>query len=56
MGNVICATKGPNHHLFGFHDLIAFNNDGDKLLSLEAESINRPPIAGEQFGVGYCLW
>lgn len=53
---IIRATNGPKHHLFGFHDLIAFNQSGDKLLSLEANIINRPPLAGEQFGVGYSIW
>lgn len=50
------ATVGPKHHLFGFHDLVAFNQTGEKLLSLEAEVINRPPLPGEKFGVGYVLW
>lgn len=50
------ATNGPQHHLFGFHDLISFNQSGEKLLSLEADVINRPPLAGELFGVGYSLW
>lgn len=49
------ATNGPKHHLFGFHDLVAFNQTGEKLLSLEADIINRPPLPGEQFGVGYVL-
>jgi hypothetical protein len=46
-------TDGPKHHLFGFHDLIAWNTTGDKLLSLEVDIINRPPLAEELFGVGY---
>ena len=54
--NVIRATDGPKHHLFGFHDLIAFNKTGEKLLSLETDMINRPPLPGEEFGVGYSLW
>lgn len=53
---IVRATAGPKHHLFGFHDLIAFNQTGEKLLSLEADVINRPPLAGESFGVGYSLW
>ena len=53
---IIPATNGPKHHLFGFHDLVAFNQTGEKLLSLEADVINRPPLPGEQFGVGYVLW
>lgn len=51
-----CATPKNKHHLFGFHDLIAFNRSGDKLLSLETDVINRPPLPGEEFGVGYSLW
>lgn len=50
---IIPATNGPKHHLFGFHDLVAFNQTGEKLLSLEADVINRPPLPGEQFGVVY---
>ena len=46
-------TNGPKHHLFGFHDLLITNHFGDKLLSLEVDIINRPPLPGEFFGVGY---
>lgn len=46
-------TSGPKHHLFGFHDLLITNGKGDKYLSLEADVINRPPLPGELFGVGY---
>lgn len=55
--NVDCKverlTNGPKHHLFGFHDLIISNKAGDKYLSLEVDTINRPPLPGELFGVGY---
>lgn len=54
--NVINITTGPRHHLFGFHDLIASNKSGEKILSLEADVINRPPLPNEKFGVGYTLW
>ena len=47
--NILRATSGPKHHLFGFHDLVAFNQSGDKLLAIEADIINRPPLAGEKF-------
>lgn len=50
---VVRATDGPKHHLFGFHDLVAINASGDKLLSLEVETFNRPPLPGEKIGVGY---
>ena len=46
-------TNGPKHHFFGFHDLIISNQAGDKLLGLEVHIVNRPPLPGEQFGVGY---
>lgn len=56
MNKVVCVTMPPKHHLFGFHDLVAFNNSGEKLLSLEADIINRPPLPNERFGVGYVFW
>ena len=46
-------TNAPKHHLFGFHDLLITNAGGDKYLSLEVDTINRPPLPGELFGVGY---
>ena len=46
-------TSGPKHHLFGFHDLIISNKADTKYLCLEADTINRPPLPGERFGVGY---
>ena len=46
-------TDGPKHHLFGFHDLIISNSTDSKYLCLEADIINRPPLPGELFGVGY---
>ena len=46
-------TNGPKHHLFGFHDLIISNNSDTKYLCLEVDNVNRPPLPGEMFGVGY---
>ncbi|WP_139265155.1 TolB-like translocation protein [Bacteroides ihuae] len=46
-------TNGPKHHLFGFHDLLITNGAGDKYLSLEVDTMNRPPLPGELFGSGY---
>ena len=46
-------TNGPKHHLFGFHDLLISNGNNDKFLSLEVDTINRPPLPCELFGVGY---
>lgn len=46
-------TNGPKHHLFGFHDLIISNKADTKYLCLEVDTINRPPLPDEKFGVGY---
>lgn len=51
--NVERLTAGPQNYLFGFHDLIISNHDNTKYLCLEADVINRPPLPGEKFGVGY---
>lgn len=55
--NVECQveriTNGPKHHLFGFHDLLISNHEDSKYLCLEVDTINRPPLPGELFGVGY---
>lgn len=51
--NVQRLTDGPKHHLFGFHDLIISNKADTKYLCLEVDTINRPPLPGELFGVGY---
>lgn len=46
-------TNGPKHHLFGFHDLIISNKADTKYLCLEVDTMNRPPLPNELFGVGY---
>lgn len=46
-------TEGPKHHLFGFHDLQISNKADTKYLCLEVDTMNRPPLPGELFGVGY---
>lgn len=46
-------SHGPKSHLFGFHDLVISNSRGDKYLAIESESIERPPLPKESFGVGY---
>lgn len=51
--NIIAITKPPKHHFFGFHDIPAGNFNGDKLLCLEVDFINRPPKAEDFAGVGY---
>ena len=49
----IRLTNGPKHHLFGFHDLLISNRAETKYLCLEVDTINRPPLPDEKFGVGY---
>jgi hypothetical protein len=51
--NIIRLTIGPKHHFFGFHDLPTWNFDDNKILCLEVDKINRPPLLGEEAGVGY---
>lgn len=55
--NIVCKferiTNSPKHHLFGFHDLLISNKEETKYLCLEVDTINRPPLPGELFGVGY---
>lgn len=51
--NIQRLTSGPKHHLFGFHDLLISNDDDSKYLCMEVDTINRPPLPGELFGVGY---
>ena len=46
-------TNGPKNHLFGFHDLLISNKVETKYLCLEVETMNRPPLPDEKFGVGY---
>jgi hypothetical protein len=50
---ILSITQPPKHHFFGFHDLSAWNYSGDKILSLEVETINRPPLPLEAAGLGF---
>ena len=51
--NIFAATRPPKHHFFGFHDICAWNFKSNKLLSLEVDTINRPPLPKESASVGY---
>ena len=51
--NIERITTGPKHHLFGFHDLLISNKEETKYLCIEVDTINRPPMQGELFSVGY---
>lgn len=51
--HAISLTQPPHHHFFGFHDIPAWDFIGEKLLCLEVDTINRPPLPRELAGVGY---
>ena len=46
-------TNPPKHHLFGFHDVCAWNADNDRLVALEVEDIHTPPDPNIEYGLGY---
>lgn len=50
----VCPKRATNthHHMFGFHDIVQSNARGDLLLTLELDSINRPPLPNEQARAG----
>lgn len=50
--SIQAITKGPKHHLFGFHDLVQTNARGDLALALEVDDISRPPLPGETCRAG----
>ncbi|MDQ0109720.1 hypothetical protein J2T02_004864 [Chitinophaga terrae (ex Kim and Jung 2007)] len=46
-------SPGEGHFFFGFHDLVAWNFTGNKLLALQAPDITAPPDPRIACGVGY---
>ena len=46
-------TNGPKNHLFGFHDICAWNRSNDRLVALEVDAINIPPSSKIAYGLGY---
>lgn len=46
-------SVGEGHFFFGFHDLVAWNHKGDKLLALQVNDITVPPDPAVPCGVGY---
>ncbi|MDR2409449.1 MAG: hypothetical protein LBE13_15215 [Bacteroidales bacterium] len=46
-------TQPPKHHLFGFHDICAWNSNNDRLVALEVENIRTPPDPVLEYGLGY---
>ncbi|MBN7816354.1 hypothetical protein [Algoriphagus pacificus] len=47
------SVLGKGHYFFGFHDLIAFSHDNEKILCLNPMVINRPPLPGEKIDFGF---
>lgn len=46
-------TKGKGNFFFGFHDLVAWNTAGDKLLALRIDNILTPPNPDVPCDIGY---
>jgi hypothetical protein len=46
-------SAGTGHFFFGFHDLVAWNAAGDKLLALQTPDITVPPDPRIPCGIGY---
>lgn len=51
--NIEAVTQGKAHHLFGFHDLVAWNKDNDRMLAIQVEEINVPPDPTLRYPIGY---
>jgi len=49
----LLLTKGTGHFFFGFHDLVAWNHAGDKLLALRIDNILTPPSPDVPCDIGY---
>ncbi len=47
------TTKDKGSFFFGFHDICAWNNNGDKLAALRIDDIYTPPIPGVSCEVGF---
>lgn len=46
-------SVGPGHHFFGFHDVCAWNNAGDKVAALRVSVIDRPPSGTDVAEAGF---
>lgn len=53
MSDIQRITNAPKHHLFGFHDICAWNANNDRLVALEIDEINTPPNPDIEHGLGY---
>jgi len=46
-------TNNDSNYFFGFHDLVAWNNAGDKLAALKVDDIYSPPYPSQPCDVGF---
>ncbi|SFW63711.1 hypothetical protein [Chitinophaga sancti] len=53
MHKAVLLSKGEGNFYFGFHDLVAWNNAGDKLLALRIDDMLTPPNPDVPCDIGY---
>src|SRR3954470_13067389 len=53
MHKATLLSKGEGNFFFGFHDLVAWNNGGDKLLSLRIDDMFTPPDPNVACDIGF---
>jgi hypothetical protein len=51
--SILGSSRGPKHHFFGFHDLIAWNADETRIACLEVDRIDHIPLSGQRASIGY---
>lgn len=51
--NVTRMTNLPGHYFFGFHDVCAWNHEGNKVAALRVNVIDRPPTGEDRAEAGY---
>jgi len=53
MHKATLLSKGEGNFFFGFHDLVAWNNGGDKLLALRIDDMYTPPDPSVPCDIGF---
>ncbi|SEW27487.1 hypothetical protein SAMN05428988_3861 [Chitinophaga sp. YR573] len=53
MHKATLLSKGEGNYFFGFHDLVAWNNAGDKLLALRIDDMYTPPDPNVTCDIGF---
>lgn len=48
----VAVTKGPKHHFFGYYDKSPWDATGRWILGLEADFMDRPPLAEDEVTIG----